>query len=125
MFMFDIDHFKDINDRYGHLFGNAILSMVAKELKQAISGQGVAARWGGDEFIGVLAVEPDKAVQIITQFMNALKESETDSRCPVTISVGIAEISNRHDADAMITTVDKALYHSKETGRNRITVSVV
>lgn len=122
MFMFDIDHFKEINDSYGHMLGNAILSMVGKELKQIINGYGAAARWGGDEFIGVLAAKPEEAEQILSRLMNTLNNAETDSCYRVTISVGIAEIDGKLNAEQMINKVDKALYRSKKDGRNRITV---
>ena len=53
IFMFDLDHFKSINDTDGHLEGNRILSQIASALKESMNGYGIAARWGGDEFIGV------------------------------------------------------------------------
>jgi len=122
LFIFDIDHFKDINDTYGHMFGNAILAMVGEELRQTINEYGIAARWGGDEFLGILAVESEEAERILRQFMDTLRNEGKDSRYRVTISVGIAELNAKLSTEQMLKKVDSALYCSKEGGRNQITV---
>lgn len=122
LFMLDIDHFKEVNDRYGHIFGNAVLAMVADELRKAINGYGIAARWGGDEFIGILAVEPGEAQRILSQFKDALKSEEKDSGYSVTVSVGIIEINEKLSMEQIIKKADELLYCSKENGRDRITV---
>jgi len=123
LFMFDIDHFKSINDTYGHMFGNTILTMVGEELRNAINGYGIAARWGGDEFLGVLAVNPEEAEQILGRFMDSLKSEGKEESYRVTVSVGISEINEKLGMDQMIKKVDETLYHSKESGRNRISIS--
>lgn len=123
LFMFDIDHFKSINDTYGHLFGNAILAMVGEELRNAINEYGIAARWGGDEFLGVLAVSPEEAEQILGRFMDSLKNEEKDESYRVTVSVGISEVSGKLNMDQMLKQVDETMYCSKEGGRNRISIS--
>jgi diguanylate cyclase (GGDEF)-like protein len=123
LFMLDIDHFKDINDTYGHMFGNAILSMVGEELQKAINGYGIVARWGGDEFLGILAVGPEEAEQILGKFMTALKNEEKPDHYRVTVSVGMGEVSGKLNKDQMIQKVDEALYCSKEGGRDRISVT--
>lgn len=121
LFMFDIDHFKNINDTYGHMFGNAVLAMVGEELQQTINEYGILARWGGDEFLGILAVEPEEAEQILRRFMDTLKSESKDNRYRVTISVGITEINAKLSIEQMVKKVDGALYCSKEGGRNQIT----
>ncbi|MGE4484657.1 MAG: sensor domain-containing diguanylate cyclase [Oscillospiraceae bacterium] len=122
LFMFDIDHFKDINDTYGHMFGNVVLAKVGENLRRAINGYGVASRWGGDEFFGILAVEPEEAERILSQFMDSLKNGEKDDRYHVTISAGIAEINGKLSIEQMAKKIDEAMYCSKKGGRNRITV---
>ena len=122
LFMLDIDHFKNINDTYGHMFGNAVLAMVGEELRKAISDYGIAARWGGDEFFGILSVDTETAKGIMRRFMEAIKSEDIDSRYHVTISVGMAEISMKLSTEQMIKKVDEVLYCSKENGRDRITV---
>ncbi|MGC6174042.1 sensor domain-containing diguanylate cyclase [Lacrimispora sp. 38-1] len=122
LFMFDIDHFKDINDSYGHIFGNSVIAMVGEDLQHAIGEYGIAARWGGDEFFGVLLVGLDEAKQIMERFMDSLKSEEKKESYHVTISVGISEVDEDLSMDQMVKKVDAALYHSKENGRNRITI---
>lgn len=121
LFMLDVDYFKKINDTRGHIFGNAVLTMVAEELKKAIGGHGIAARWGGDEFIGILSADPEEARQILGRFMDALKSRETDD-CKVTVSVGIVEVDEKLGMEQIIKKADEKLYRSKEDGRNKITV---
>ena len=120
--MFDIDHFKDINDSYGHIFGNSVIKMVGEDLKKTIWEYGIAARWGGDEFFGVLFMGPDEAMHIMEQFMDSLKSGEKNENYHVTISVGISEVDEDLSMEQMVKKVDEALYHSKKSGRNRITI---
>lgn len=123
MFMFDIDHFKDVNDTKGHLFGNAVLSMVGDELKNAVDGYGIASRWGGDEFLGVLAVAPEEAERILDELMQSLRSEDKDESFRVTVSVGIMETHGKLNLEQLLKSIDEALYKSKETGRNRITIA--
>ncbi|HBE79137.1 MAG TPA: GGDEF domain-containing protein, partial [Firmicutes bacterium] len=120
-FMFDIDNFKEINDMHGHMFGNAVLAMVADKLRNAINGYGIAARWGGDEFIGILAVEPMETRRIISQFMDALRNEKKDNGLTVTVSVGIIEINEKFSMEQVVKKADEVMYYSKENGRDRIT----
>jgi diguanylate cyclase (GGDEF)-like protein len=120
-FMFDIDNFKEVNDMHGHMFGNAVLAMVADKLRSAINGYGIAARWGGDEFIGILAVEPKETRRIISQFMDALRNEKKADDFIVTVSVGIIEINDKFSIEQIVKKADEVLYYSKENGRDRIT----
>jgi diguanylate cyclase (GGDEF)-like protein len=122
LFMLDVDHFKQINDTCGHVFGNAVLKKVGENLRATIDGNGIAARWGGDEFLGVLAVDSTKAEQILSQFMETLAGEKMEYDTQVTVSVGIVEVNEELGAEEWIRKVDEALYRSKEGGRNRITV---
>ncbi|MDD4843305.1 MAG: sensor domain-containing diguanylate cyclase [Anaerotignum sp.] len=121
-FMFDVDDFKKINDTYGHLFGNAILAMVGETLQNSMNGVGFAARWGGDEFVGMLEATPEEAESILNRFMDALKNGNKESCYHVTVSVGIAEIDEMLSMEQIIKKVDEAVYFSKQNGKNRITV---
>ena len=122
LFMLDIDHFKSINDEFGHMFGNAVLSTVGAELKNTIKGSGIASRWGGDEFLGVLALGPEEASLSLQKLMDALKGSEHEALCRLTVSIGIIEVSGKFTTEQLIKKVDEALYDSKKNGRNRITI---
>ncbi len=122
IFMLDVDNFKDINDTKGHLFGNEVLAAVGERLKKAMAGYGIAARWGGDEFLGVLRADTQEAGQILGRFMEALKNEEKHGDCSITVSVGLAEMDGGHASEQVIDRADQALYRSKEVGRDRITV---
>jgi diguanylate cyclase (GGDEF)-like protein len=120
-FMLDIDHFKEINDTHGHIFGNAVLAMVADKLRKVIAGYGAVARWGGDEFIGIMLVEPKEAQKILCQLMDALKSEENNCDHGVTVSIGLLEVNKKLSMEQIIKEADQILYRSKENGRNRIT----
>ncbi|BAK98970.1 hypothetical protein OBV_17720 [Oscillibacter valericigenes Sjm18-20] len=122
LFMLDIDHFKDINDTNGHIFGNTVLAAVGEDLRNEINGYGIAARWGGDEFLGILSVEPDEAEKIMSRLMDSLKSEEKDKSHCVTISVGISEVDGKLSMEQMVKKVDEALYRSKENGRDCISI---
>jgi len=122
LFMLDIDNFKNINDMFGHMFGNTILAMVGSELRSSINGHGVAARWGGDEFIGILAASSEETAQILSRFMDALRSEENDCRYSITVSIGIAKTNGKPYTEKMIKKADEALYRSKKDGRDRITL---
>lgn len=122
LFMLDIDNFKGVNDTRGHLFGNAILAMVGEELRKAVNGYGFAARWGGDEFLGAFSAGPEEAKQILGRFMDSLNNGQKDERYHVTVSIGITEVNGKLSMEQMIKRVDEALYRSKESGRNQISI---
>jgi diguanylate cyclase (GGDEF)-like protein len=123
LFIFDLDHFKNINDEYGHVFGNAILTMVGERLKSTLNGQGIAARWGGDEFIGVIALDTLAANNVLKQYMDSLTIEEEGKLHKVTVSIGITELNRKLTMEQLIKKADEALYASKENGRNRITIN--
>nr|WP_305145065.1 GGDEF domain-containing protein [Anaerotignum propionicum] len=122
IFMFDIDNFKHINDTQGHLYGNEILAKVGNILKKTVEGHGIAARWGGDEFVGALDASPQEAEGILKGFMEDLRKLEKEMGYIVTVSVGITEIHKPFNEEQLIQKVDEAVYISKQNGRNQITL---
>lgn len=122
LFMLDIDRFKEINDTHGHLFGNAVLAMVAEEMQKVVNGKGIAARWGGDEFIGILLADKEEAKAILSTFMDTLKSTEKEDDYRVTVSVGLIEADEKSSMEQVIKLADQLLYRSKEEGRDRITI---
>jgi diguanylate cyclase (GGDEF)-like protein len=122
LFMLDIDKFKLINDTYGHLFGNAVLEMIGEKLHRLINGQGMTARWGGDEFTGILALDLKASEDLLTELMNELKNEKKDARYRITVSVGLVTINQKNTIEEIFKQADTALYCSKENGRNRVTV---
>lgn len=122
LFMIDIDHFKDVNDRGGHKKGDDILHCTGKALQQIFRKEDILGRAGGDEFI-VLMKDTQDASRIKEKadgIMNAFSAPEAGG---VTCSVGAALCKNKVTSfDAMYLLADKALYEAKETGRNKIVI---
>ena len=125
----DIDHFKKINDTYGHEEGNVILKHIAQILKDSSRKVDIVARYGGEEFCAILPGTPEKGAQIYAQrvreaienFAFPYQESQT---LKATISIGIASLKNANPQNPqdLIASADKALYEAKETGRNKVCV---
>lgn len=129
LLMVDIDHFKKINDTYGHLFGDKIIRAIAETLKSKIRGQDAVARLGGEEF-AVLLTETDVmgarvVAESVRQSVERGKIRRIDSQeavSGITISIGVSAYSNGSSIVDLLDQADKALYISKGEGRNRTTV---
>ena len=124
--MVDIDHFKLINDRYGHLTGDQVLRAVALTLAHNVRPLDVVGRWGGDEFVIVAANVDGRGLRILADRVRSLVEGsgmEVDgASVRVTVSIG-ATLANHADTPSdLIDRADGLLYQSKEEGRNRVTV---
>ncbi len=122
--MLDIDHFKQVNDRYGHAAGDVILRQLAKRINQKLRPTDILARYGGEEFVILLPrTSSEEAEQITKRIWQAVKTKPFDSEnrsIPITVSIGIAELSKEaSDLDTLMRYADDALYHAKQTGRNR------
>lgn len=121
----DIDNFKSINDRYGHIAGDQILNQVADSCRASFREIDIIGRYGGDEIV-VLLIENDlnQAYQIANRFRETIANRvfKTDvGNLTTTVSIGVAELTkNTEDLTALIDTADRALYMAKEAGRNRI-----
>ena len=119
LIMFDIDHFKQFNDIYGHLKGDEVLIMVARIVKESIREIDLLGRWGGEEFLLVCPATNRKgAVTLAENLRKKIEESSFDSVGPVTCSFGAVSTDGDIDAVDLMTTLDKALYEAKESGRN-------
>ena len=121
----DIDHFKRLNDTYGHQFGDAVLKRVAQLLKAGVYETDFVGRYGGEEFGIVLPRADSAGVLRKAETMRARIEAETFSqgleKVKLTISIGIAHFpKDGRDPEALIAAADKALYAAKESGRNRV-----
>jgi diguanylate cyclase (GGDEF)-like protein/PAS domain S-box-containing protein len=126
--MLDVDHFKQVNDRYGHLAGDLILQMVAGECKGHLRGTDLFARYGGEEFICLLP-EQDSAgaldmAERIRRVMEQIEAKFETQTIRVTASLGLAVMQNETHLtlEQLIDRADQALYRSKATGRNRVTI---
>jgi diguanylate cyclase len=128
--MIDIDHFKKINDTFGHLLGDRAIKIVGKTLKSQIKGKDTAARYGGEEFCVLLpetelthAVGVAENIRRAVENMRIRRASDNQEICRMTISIGVACFKFNESITSLIERADKALYQSKNDGRNRVTTS--
>lgn len=126
--MFDIDHFKQTNDQFGHLAGDYVLKETCSLIKnKMIRSQDVLGRYGGEEFALLLRETPLRiAVEVAERIRSTIEKysfSYDGKSIPVTISMGVVSLdSTCKSPDAFIALADKALYDAKNTGRNRVCV---
>ena len=125
--MGDIDHFKRINDTFGHLTGDQVLRLVALSLKQNARGRAVAARYGGEEFAIILpdvtllqAATVAELVRRAVMSRELVKRSTGESLGHVTISLGVAALRPGETLQSLIERADNCLYAAKRNGRNRV-----
>jgi diguanylate cyclase (GGDEF)-like protein len=120
----DIDHFKKINDGFGHQAGDQVLAAVARELTATIRAEDVLARYGGEEFAVLCReIEKEGALALGERLRAAVERAkfEHDGRqIPVTISVGAAVARKPQQAQPLIAAADAAMYEAKRAGRNRV-----
>ena len=119
---FDLDHFKDINDNFGHLVGDKVLKKVTEIVSKANRSADIFARFGGEEFI-ILAPETDIAGALIhaERLRNDIEKFEFLTVRHLTSSFGVAEfIAETDNLETLLNRADKALYQAKEYGRNRV-----
>ncbi len=122
----DVDHFKDVNDRFGHVKGDEILVRLSAILSAAVGDCGFLGRWGGEEFLIVLEMDQ---TDIILEKANAIRIAVAEYRHAdidqnLTITIGLCRYVEHISIDAAIANADKALYQGKVGGRNRCTVVV-
>ncbi|MHB8895491.1 MAG: sensor domain-containing diguanylate cyclase [Candidatus Geothermincolia bacterium] len=122
---FDIDHFKLVNDTFGHEAGDRVLKMVALTARNSIRTADIASRWGGEEFTAVIQKVDGVILQEITDTMRRLvQESSIDEggrRVAVTVSVGCTLAVPSDTVESIVARADGLMYASKEAGRNRVT----
>ena len=125
----DIDHFKHINDAYGHVIGDKILKMVANTISKNIREKDVIGRWGGEEFIILLENSKPRYIANVAEKIRMLVEASgyktSDTTISVTISIGATLLHQGDTVEEVIKRADKLMYQSKGEGRNRVTSDVV
>ncbi|KIF80216.1 GGDEF domain-containing protein [Noviherbaspirillum autotrophicum] len=116
----DIDHFKRVNDQFGHLYGDEVLILVANLLRSSFRSQDRVFRFGGEEFVVLLrSTTLEQARHIFERFRANVEKHEFPQVGKVTVSVGFASISNESPV-VILGHADQALYYAKENGRNRV-----
>jgi diguanylate cyclase len=128
--LIDIDHFKQINDSFGHLFGDAVIRTIGHLIKSTIKGQDIAGRYGGDEFALLLPDTPLAGGRVVADRLRfAFSQSRIrrlnseEAVGNITISAGVASYRSGEDQKELIARADTALYASKAQGRNRVTAN--
>ena len=119
--LLDVDHFKEVNDRFGHHTGDEVLLMVAKTLGLAARSFDLAGRWGGDEFLVVVAnVDRGTLIEIADRFRALVRSSRLrEGSVSVTVSAGAALASPDDSPESLFERADRLLYRSKREGRDR------
>ena len=122
--MCDIDHFKLVNDTYGHLIGDQVLHMVAERFKRNLREVDLLGRYGGEEFVALLTEVDCVRGQDVGERLRAAIEAPAfrveDQDVSVSISVGVADIKDCQNLEILLDRADQALYEAKQTGRNRV-----
>jgi diguanylate cyclase (GGDEF)-like protein len=123
LLMFDLDHFKSVNDRFGHAIGDETLSVFAATAAHSLRASDVVARFGGEEFVAILPGSMSEAKTVAERVRTAFEAAAgTIAGHPVaaTVSVGAASAAGGADVATLLTAADKALYEAKAKGRNRV-----
>ena len=113
LFIFDVDHFKAINDTCGHKAGDAALIDTSKAVNTLLRGKGMLFRWGGDEFCGVMMCSRPK------ELLEAMHQAVGELPRHLTISIGYTRVSSEDTVSMILRRADEALYQAKEGGRNQ------
>jgi diguanylate cyclase (GGDEF)-like protein len=129
LIMVDVDFFKSINDTFGHTIGDAVLKSVAAHMKTYIRYSDMCCRYGGDEFvITLINTDKEQAFEIAERIRNEVTccrlKAENGEPVRVSLSMGVAEYDETESAEKLVEHADKAMYISKNTGKNRTTVYV-
>ncbi len=119
----DIDHFKQVNDRYGHNMGDEVLVRVAGALQEALRQVDLVGRWGGEEFLVLLPDTDPEGARIVGERLRTAVEALPpflDGPATVTCSIGVATFQSEDSGTVFVDRADQALYKAKKSGRNRI-----
>lgn len=121
--LIDLDHFKIVNDTYGHLIGDLVLVAIVEIIEKELRINDVFARWGGEEFIILLPRTNINNAYIKAEELRQSIESFVDKELPpVTISAGVVEVNDSDDINSCLKRVDKALYEAKEKRNNVVKI---
>jgi diguanylate cyclase len=127
MLVLDIDHFKRVNDTYGHAVGDVVLRHIADAIRKSIRGEDIAVRYGGEEFVILLprttlqgAMTVAESLRHRVEEMRLVRRQDNLRLEPITISIGVALRRQPDDQESFFHRADKALYVSKSLGRNRV-----
>ena len=126
LILIDIDHFKRINDRYGHVVGDEVLQKVTHTIQKDLRTGDIFSRYGGEEFLILL---PETSGEVAVKVAERIRESISNlplicntEENHITLSIGVTQLTSKRDTvQALISAADEALYQAKQKGRNRVT----
>jgi len=119
--LFDVDHFKSVNDTFGHQIGDDVLVAVAGILKESVRGTDITGRWGGEEFLVICPETPaEGGFRLAEKIRAAIEAYDFPEVGTKTASFGVATLTDGEDVDHLTKRADDALYQAKESGRNRV-----
>lgn len=125
--MLDLDRFKGVNDRYGHAVGDRVLRTFAASVSRCIRGSDVLFRYGGEEFVVVLRNTDLRGAALLAERIRlAIEQQKVECEghlIQLTVSAGVATMAPREEVLSLVQRADKALYHAKANGRNRVTAA--
>lgn len=122
--VFDVDHFKNINDEFGHMRGDEVLSDLAKLVEKTIRHVDYAGRWGGEEFLVILPDTKLQAAHILAERLcEAVRKGYGGETYHVTASFGVAEYQEGQHLEEMLHAADSAMYQAKQNGRDQVVLS--
>lgn len=120
--MVDIDNFKKVNDKFGHLFGDEVLLLLAQMMMTSFRGEDMIFRFGGEEFVFVLRSPDQEGCRMaLERFRKVVENRQFPQLGQVTVSLGACRMSREIYATTLLDYADKAMYHSKKNGRNQLT----
>ena len=123
LIMLDLDHFKEVNDTYGHDVGDKVLKTTVELLHKSIRKSDILARWGGEEFMIITPqIQNNDLLSMVESLRTAIEDNKHDQAGTVTASFGASMLTPNDNIKSLLKRVDKALYRSKNCGRNRCTV---
>lgn len=124
LLLVDIDSFKEINDRLGHEAGDRVLQEVTRAFAQALGEGDLLCRWGGDEFVVLLADRPlEQALLVAARLRDSVARLVIEDVGTVTLSIGVAQCARDEDRDAWVRRADRAMYSAKASGRDTVRAS--
>ena len=122
--LYDVDHFKQVNDTYGHLAGDQVLIELSRFVAGQIRNVDVLARWGGEEFAILLPeLQGETAYQLAVKLRDAIRDAVFDDVGSVTCSFGVAELEREENEQMLVSRADEALYRAKINGRNQVVLA--
>jgi diguanylate cyclase (GGDEF)-like protein len=120
--MIDIDNFKQVNDRFGHLYGDEVLVILAQQMQAAFRADDMIFRFGGEEFVLIVRCDNQTAcAAMLERFRTTVSNRSIPQVGTVTISMGVTHMERKTFSATIVDHADQALYHSKRNGRNQVT----